>query len=535
VLESQRFKKVVDEPMTVSDGKKADWLLPISIGAVGPWPIALVWLGLCSLLLGAMFYQPAVAMVEIWQASASFEHGYLVPLVSIAFVWFRRRQIAAARPRPWPWGLVLVVLAALAMALGTAVSAQIVQQFAFIALFQSIVLTLLGPAVTRRLLFPLAYLYFAVPMGSFLVPMLREVTAALTVFLLSLLDVTATQDGYVIRMPSTEYLVADACAGLRFFLVCIATGVLAAALFVKSWIGRLIYLPLVIILPLVGNSVRTTGIILLGEYGVLDPASVFAHATYGLGFTSIMILLLVVLALAMARIGSAESLAEVDIGDRGVPSGSAIKSSTFPLVSLCALVIAGGAFLWGSDREPPRSAPVVVELPAPEPPWHVVAAAGPVWRPQVAGAQGASMRSYERSGDRVDLYVALFDRQREGAEVVNGAHVWSSMGPWLTISQQQVSLSLDGTPQTLPVTVIESAGERRLVGRIFWVDGQLTTNTVHAKALQAKVRLVGGIQAAALIVLSVPFTGNLSHSMALASEMFGQIGPISKHLERIAR
>jgi exosortase A len=518
--------------MTVSDEKRLNWWSPISKTAVGPWSTALAWLGLCSLLLVALFYQPIVAMAETWRASASFEHGYLVPLVSAAFIWLRRHDVAAARPRPWAWGLVLVLLAALAMALGTAVSALIVQQIALIALFQSIVLTLLGPAVTRRLSFPLAYLYFAVPMGSFLVPILREMTAALTVFLLSLLDVTATQDGYFIRMPSAEYLVADACAGLRFFLVCIATGVLAAALFVKSWTGRMIYLPLVIVLPLFGNSVRTTGIILLGEYDILDPASVFAHATYGLGFTSILIALLVAVALAMARIGSAIPLAEANIGDDDGPAGSA-KPLTYPLVSLCVLAIAGGAYLWGSDRGPPRTASITVEMPVAAPPWRTITAAGPVWRPQVNGALGAAMQSYDRSGSRVDLYVALFDRQREGAEVVSGAHVWAEMGPWLTVSQKETTLLLDGALHTLSVTVIESAGERRLVARIFWVDGRLTTNAVYAKVLQAKVRLIGGIEAAALIVASAPVAGSVSQSMTLANEMFHHFGPFGKHLEKI--
>jgi len=518
--------------MTVSDEKRPNWLSPVSKTVVDPWPIALAWLGFCSLLLVALFYQPVVAMAETWRTSASFEHGYLVPLVSAAFIWLRRHDVAAARPRPWPWGLALTLLAALAMALGTAVSALIVQQIAFIALFQSIILALLGPAVTRRLLFPLAYLFFAVPMGSFLVPFLREVTAALTVFLLSLLDVTATQDGYVIRMPSAEYLVADACAGLRFFLVCMATGVLAAALFVKSWSGRIFYIPLVIVLPLFGNSVRTSGIILLGEYDILDPASVFAHATYGLGFTSILIVLLVVVALAMARIGSAIPLAEVKFGDDDGPAGSA-KSLTYPLVSLCVLAIAGGAYLWGSDRGTPRTTSIAVEMPAAAPPWRTITAAGPVWRPQVNGALGTAMQSYERSGDRVDLYVALFDRQREGAEVVSDAHVWAEMGPWLTVSQQETSLLLDGAPHTLSVTVIESAGERRLVGRIFWVDGQLTTNAVYAKVLQAKVRLLGGLEDAALIIASVPVAGSVSQSMVLANEMFHHLGPIGKHLENI--
>jgi exosortase len=75
-----------------------------------------------------------------------------------------------------------------------------------------------------RLLGPLLYLFFLVPSGEFLVPKLQEFTASLAIGGLQIVGVPVYSDGIFIQIPEGAFVVAEACAGLRFLVASIAYG-----------------------------------------------------------------------------------------------------------------------------------------------------------------------------------------------------------------------------------------------------------------------------------------------------------------------
>ena len=225
-------------------------------------------LGIAALLF--VFREPASAMLAVWRSSPSFEHGFLIIILAIVVAISRHRSLRLLVPRPWYWGLIIAVLASGIAISGEAASVMVVQQLAMIALFQILVLTVLGPEVSRRLLFPLLYLYFAVPVGDVIVPAMQDFTAHWTVATLSLLGITATVDGFLIRLPNADFRVAEACAGLRFFLVGFATSLLIASVFLHSWPRRIIFLVIAIVVPLIGNTLRAASHIIFAEQGIMD-------------------------------------------------------------------------------------------------------------------------------------------------------------------------------------------------------------------------------------------------------------------------
>src|SRR3546814_4129907 len=78
-------------------------------------------------------------------------------------------------------------------------------------MLQGAVVTLLGPAVARGLLFPLIYAVFLVPFGESLEGPLQDVTVAMIMPLLHLFGVPAAVDGVLITIPNGYFEVAEAC------------------------------------------------------------------------------------------------------------------------------------------------------------------------------------------------------------------------------------------------------------------------------------------------------------------------------------
>ena len=78
--------------------------------------------------------------------------------------------------------------------------------------------------MVRRILFPLAYLLFAVPLGDFLVGPLQDVTAVFTVWALQLTGIPVYLEGRFFYIPTGAFEVAEACSGIRYLIASLALG-----------------------------------------------------------------------------------------------------------------------------------------------------------------------------------------------------------------------------------------------------------------------------------------------------------------------
>src|ERR1700730_1733866 len=157
------------------------------------------------------------------------------------------------------------------------------------------IFTMFGWPVTRRLAFPLAYLYFAVPFGQAIEPRLQAITAALSVDMLRVVGVPVFADGNLISIPTGNFDVAEECSCLRFLIASIAIGTLFAGIMYRSWLRRAAFLGLSLALPVLGNCARAFGIILLAYATNNRLAAGVDHILYGwLFFALIMFVMLAI-------------------------------------------------------------------------------------------------------------------------------------------------------------------------------------------------------------------------------------------------
>ena len=233
-------------------------------------------------------------MISLWRYGA-YSHGYLIFPISAYLVWRRRHILFQIEVGASFWALLAVVGLCFAWLVGELGDANLIRQAAAVALVPVLVWAVLGMNVARALMFPLGFLFFAVPAGSSLIPMLQDFTAWFTVSGLHLTGIPAVLEGRRIYISSGVWEVAEACSGLRYLISSIALGTLFAYLIYKSWIRRFLFVAASIVVPIVANGVRAYSIVLLAHRVNHNLAVGVDHIIYGWIFFAFIMLLLFIL------------------------------------------------------------------------------------------------------------------------------------------------------------------------------------------------------------------------------------------------
>ena len=496
---------------------------PQSVAARWRWPAFALLFASASVVFA--YWQPLDALIETWTRSPSFEHGYAIVAVTAALIWSHRRRIAREDPQASAAGVLVAATAAALGALGAAGAVLVVEQFAFVLFLQGLVLAILGPRIWRILAFPLTYLFFAIPMGDLLVPWLRELTARSIVGMLTAAGTPAVLDGYLIRLPHADYRVAEACAGLRFLLVSVACSVLAAYLLMRSWRRRVLFVAFAVALPLLANALRAALLIWLAARGLLDPQAVVLHFTYGLGFTGVLLSLLMLLAWLMReRSLHQESLTfAAHWPVRRWPLFTAMLAVSL-LAFLPFLVRASSpAVAAGSVRLPDPTVAGSWSQAVPSPELRATA--------DLAGGNAHSVTAWSGEGSRIELLLLYYRQEWQGAEAVGSVPSSPLESTWTETGQRRSRLRLDGREIDVPGRVQERAGEHRIVWTMYWVNGRFIANPLAAKLAQTIDRLLARRSGAARVELGLFGEAALSEPETVANRFLADLQPIGRFFD----
>ncbi len=257
-----------------------------SVGAV------LASLLFACLLSAAAFPDVWASMVRIWSNSETFAHGFIVLPCAAWMLWHRRSDWRALPLQTW-WPATIALAGCGAVWLvGRLGGVASIEQFGAVAVIPATMLLLVGPAITRAIAFPLAFLFFAVPVGEFLTPIMMDYTADATVAAIRWSGVPVFREGLHFALPSGRWSVVEACSGLRYLIASLALGVLYAYLQFRTLRYRLAFVALAIVVPVIANWIRAYGIVMLGHLSDMRVATGVDHLVYGWLFFGLVMALL---------------------------------------------------------------------------------------------------------------------------------------------------------------------------------------------------------------------------------------------------
>lgn len=503
-----------------------------AVGYWGEWRAAGLVIGLGIIALIALFYDTAAGAVATWYNSGTYNHGFLILPICGYLVWLRRAQLACIRPDPDYRGLVLILGCAFVWLIANFAAVQVVQEYALVGMIQALVFTVLGWRATWALAFPLFYLLFAVPVGESLIPIMQDWTAWFTVLALEFVGVPVYLDGVFIQIPNGNFEVAETCAGVRFLIATVALGFLYAALTYRSPWRRVLFIVLSFLVPIVANWFRAFGIVMIAHLTDNEYAVGVDHLIYGWIFFAIVTVLLLLIGMTFRDRPEPETR---------LPASDGAGASARPWITRYGL--AAGAVVLLAASAPAyaaiTAAPVHPRVPPLSVPqagggWQQVAVQRELWRPAFPKASVELFRSYQNSGRTVHLYIAYYPYQTRNAEVVGYEN--SVAGKlWHRASDAGVIYAeLDGRSRGWAGTRLLRGEHRRLAVQLYWVDGTYTSNPYYAKALQAKARLLGGLHAAATIIVAADYGERPADAEKIIGEFLRDLAPVGPLLTQAA-
>jgi exosortase A len=472
-----------------------------------------------------LYGRTGLAMLEIWERSETFAHAFLVPPISLWLIWRQRAALARYTPRPAPAFLLPMAAAAVLWLLGELVAVNSVTQLAYVSMLVLCVPLLLGWPVARALAFPLLFLFFAVPVGEFLLPQLLEWTADFTVLALRVTGIPVYREGLHFIIPSGSWSVAQACSGIRYLIASVMVGTLFAYLNYRSTRRRLIFVLISFLLPLLANWLRAYMIVMLGHLSGNKIATGVDHIIYGWIFFGIVMLLLFSIGMRWS-----EPDAPAQPPPDAVPAApqgrghlviamAALLVLLAPVLTLRELTSGAG----GADARLLINAPGLAN-------WQATEGIASGFKPHFEQPRGELQAAYRKvDGPAVGVYLAYYRDQDYRSKLISSTNVLLSPDDkqWLQTAAGQ-ALQAGHTWRTADLRsgdLAQAGSERRLrAWQIFWVNGRWMQSDALAKLYAAFARLSGrGDDSAVLILTADAAQGGDALLEAFAEENLGRI------------
>jgi exosortase A len=445
----------------------------VPAGWLGALPLVVTGLVLCL-----VFHSEVLAAVQTWNDSTAYNHCFLVIPIVLYLFWDRRDEWAGVHWQLMPTAVLLGVSLAAVWLISERLGIMEGRQLVAVSFVEVLVLTMLGRRLWGAMAGPLLYLYFLVPFGEFLTPELQGITTFFVRHGLEILGVPAYIDGFVIEIPEGTFLVAEACAGLRFLIASTAFGCLYALLMYRSPLRRGIYILVSIIVPVIANGFRAIGIVYLGHILGSAEAAAADHVIYGWIFFSLVILLLIALGLPFR---------EDEIPKR---SATRFAEACAPAVSLRRAVLAGVGVAMAAAAGPIVGASLTMAAERSVATPSRIEVGSDCQVQPAESAEGATVRSQRVvcGADALDMSWEAFPPRSTAASMMSarrrmmtGARVEGIQENWLTQS--------DGTLRAW--RVVKSNDPAYVAATSVWIDGRPVRPGLGMRARMALNSLTG--------------------------------------------
>lgn len=506
-----------------------------TVSTLDIWKRQGVILALSLILLFALYYSTFESMVSIWLRSDTFAHGFIILPISLWLIWRIREQLIATEPKVNYLGIVLLLGAGAVWLLANYVGVLVIEQLAAVMMIPALVFTLLGWGTTVAMLFPLFFLFFAVPLGEELTPYLIDFTADFTVALIKLTGIPIYREGNFFQLPTGNWSVVAACSGVRYLIASVTLGVLYAYLTYQSPLKRTVFVLFSFIVPIIANGFRAFMIVMIGHFSDMQLATGVDHLVYGWVFFGIVIAI-------MFYIGSFWRDEEVIVAKSGVNLKLGNLSSELNSARIVMLLAGLIMIVWPIKVQLEQQAfslDGVAQIDVAAPKGWTQGAAGIGWKPAYQGLDRQFSGIYKNAaGEEVELFIGYYAEQRQGAELgnFNNVLVTEQDEIWRVVGSRASGVALAAEGIRVPLAVLSSKQSRLVSAYFYYVDGEIVTSKYQTKLLQIKAKLMGGRNDGAVIALNTETRDNDAPAVALLERFAAEALPgIKASLDDVGR
>ncbi|MEW5757400.1 MAG: exosortase A [Pseudomonadota bacterium] len=471
-----------------------------------PTRLGLLLLGL-AVAWGMSYWSTLGLLLEEWSNSGAYSHGFLVLAIVVYLVWRQRTALARCEIRPSVLGLPLLLMAGGVWAIGFLSNVFLLQLLGAIGLMLAAVLAIFGPAVFRRLWFPIVFLLFAVPVWEWLESPLQAMTTEVSFLVLTWLDVPVFRDGHFLTVPGGQFHVEKACSGLSFFLAALTLGMLFAHINQLGVRKGAFFVVYSLALAIFSNWLRVIVIVLVGNHTHMQHPIVQDHVTFGWILYALMLIPLFWVGAKLAARGHApaspaDAAPSVEGGGawRGVRSPISIAGlALLVLLPWVTAQLAAHGYEESYGYAPPQDAGD----------WRLVShGEGLDWEPRYVGASSQHRAVYRASAAPLYLYIANYNRQDQGRELINVENRLYPRDRWIPRGEQVIGVELGGGRKiAVNELALDSGAKLRLVWYWYEIGARHAVGPAQAK-LYDLLGIVSGRRGATVFAVATDYHGD---------------------------
>lgn len=255
----------------------------------------------------ALFYQTIVELVKDWFINPNYSHGFLIPIITGYMIWEKRHDIHSIPLNPNNTGLLVIVVGLILHLLGNIGAEFFTMRIAVIITILGILLYLMGGEITKKLVVPIAYLIFMIPIPAII---WNKIAFPLQIFASKMAEmtiraigITVLREGNIIYLVNTTLEVVDACSGLRSLTALLALSTAFAYLSSHSWFKKWVLLLSAIPIAILVNIIRLSFTACLASWFGEKIAQGLMHEFSGLLIYLLALIMLTGVHMVLSRIG----------------------------------------------------------------------------------------------------------------------------------------------------------------------------------------------------------------------------------------
>jgi exosortase len=258
-------------------------------------------LSLLILAFVILFFLPVRELIRDWQIDSNYQHGFLIPIISVYLIWQKRNKLWQISFQPaFAKGFITLLFSMLLFIVGTAGAEWFLSRIAMLICLIGLVIYFGGMALFRQLWFPLLFLGFMIPMPYVIYYRLTfplQQLASFSAFqAMQVFGIPGLREGNILYFAGYSLEVVEACSGLRSMMVLMALAALVAHLAPLSNPLRWLLFAAAVPIAIVANVFRLIIIAALGIFWSAEVAKGFMHEGSGILVFICGLFLLLVLA-----------------------------------------------------------------------------------------------------------------------------------------------------------------------------------------------------------------------------------------------
>ena len=470
----------------------------------------------------SIYNNTLVQMIKLWSISDTYAHGFIVPFISLWLIWRNRHIWMYLNPQPSPKTLFLIFFVSIFWFAGNLVAVNAVTQLSFVMMIALCIPVVVGWKIASLITFPIAFLFFSVPIGDFMLPTMMDWTADFTVIALQLTGIPVYREGLQFVIPSGRWSVVEACSGIRYLLASLTVGSLFAYLNYQSFVKRSIFIVFAIVVPLIANWLRAYMIVLIGHYSGNELATGVDHLIYGWLFFGLIILVMLFIGMKWADLESnIINKVEINREINGEIKISNAFSDKHKYVYLCLFLIAVAPHIFNKlISSTVRELPVHMHEMAAADSWKVNDNILNKWQPSFPHSVSQYNKNYINvEGEEVGLHISYYRQQNYERKLVTSTNdLINGSDDWVKTSHNNIKIDLNEESFLVEINTLrykKFSQEKKNFGvqawKFYWVNEKLTANNIYAKILGALSKIKGQGDDGAIIVIYVPFSYSESY------------------------